>query len=891
MARLTDATGGGQPQQTATRLNAQDAQPQPGGDSVLVLPHPDYVANAAILRDGPDLILRHPDGGSVVVEGYFTAHPVPTLTSDTGASLTPALVRSFVTSAHAQYAQAGDSQTDESAVGVVSEATGHVTVTRADGTTETVGVGTAIFAGDIVETDAAGAVNIMFIDETSFAVSNNARLAIDEYVFDPATAKGTTQFSVLRGMFVFVSGMIGREDPDDVEIATPVGSIGIRGTTIAGNVDTGEIMVMEGAIVLRSLDGRSEITLATQFESARFTPGGTIEPLGVKDAADVNARFAALQAVMPGFFATLSDTPQSGNDNAPQQSAPEPTPAPQPAAPPPGGYNETKFDGGNDAGFTESARAPAPTTTTTSTVTTTTTATNTAPLAGTETTARDTTINNPPPTRDASTDSNTGTGTGTGTTTPPAPVAINITANGTYTGGGADDTFTLLTMNYGTIIGGAGYDRIVADTTLGGTLLFSPGNISSIEEISTVNGQNNNISLTYDRTMTQDNDSRHLLIEMEAGDTLNLNFQGLGFYMSGIEPGALTFTDGTHTVRVETPNVSSVNVQGLDMLAIGDVMTNGSVFAGYTQNGTMMFLSTFSSPLHSWNDGAASGYTLVLGTTINDGAANTALLAIEDSNITAGFQTHNAALYAQDLVAHGWMDWYLPSINELVGLYYHKDSLALSGSLYWSSTHGATDSLARAVDFNTGQTQEMTKDQNLQTLAIRQQDGPTFDNLITGTGGVDTITVLTDHRYVNLLAGNDTLAVQTGNVSNSYFNGGAGYDRLLSQTTDLLDLSAMGNSNVQSFEEIGFDLAGSQTIRISLQQIFQLMKQSESSNTLVISNVSGTTDKTLEIVGAGDSVTLDATNTGAAGSFSQYLYDFNGTIHTLQIHDTINLVA
>ncbi|MBU0799952.1 MAG: FecR domain-containing protein, partial [Alphaproteobacteria bacterium] len=214
------------------------------------VPGAEFISHAEILRDGQDLILQAPDGSTVIIADYFAMEPAPMITAPNGAVLTPELVQSFVQSAHAQYANI-DQASDASPVGAVQEVKGEATVTRTDGSTEKIVVGTAIFEGDIVETDASGAVNIVFIDETSFAVSEDARLAIDEYVFDPGSESGTSNFSVLRGVFVYSSGLIGRDDPDDVEIQTPVGSIGIRGTTLGGNATTGEITVFEGAIVLR----------------------------------------------------------------------------------------------------------------------------------------------------------------------------------------------------------------------------------------------------------------------------------------------------------------------------------------------------------------------------------------------------------------------------------------------------------------------------------------------------------------------------------------------------------------------------------------------------------------------------------------------------------------
>ena len=285
------------------------------------------VRDLDLTRDGQDLLLESANGEVVVIENYFLAEPAPFIASESGPALTPELVDSFVKTAP-EFAQAM-TMTDESPVGAVHEVNGTATVTRVDGTVETIQLGTPIYVGDIVETEGDGAVNIMFIDETHFAVSEDARLAIDEYVFDPDTQEGATNFSVLRGVFMFTSGMIGREDPDDVTIDTPVGSIGIRGTVIVGDVDTGEITVLEGAIVLRSLDGMSEVTLANQFETARFDAANSeIESVGVLDGADVSSKFSSLGAVSGTLFSDFTNDNESG-DGAAGEDAGEAAPATQ----------------------------------------------------------------------------------------------------------------------------------------------------------------------------------------------------------------------------------------------------------------------------------------------------------------------------------------------------------------------------------------------------------------------------------------------------------------------------------------------------------------------------------------------------------------------------------
>ncbi|NCC22878.1 MAG: hypothetical protein EOM26_10525 [Alphaproteobacteria bacterium] len=285
------------------------------GEDIPVV-NPEWLKLASFTRDGADLHIEGPNGHLMIVQGYFTAEPQPSLYSPDGQVFPPSLIGGFVLPGRpGQYA--GPSQ-GASPVGVIEEASGEVTVTRTDGTVETVGRGAPVFQGDIVETGSEGAANIVFIDESSFAISDDARLAIDEYVFDPDTGGGSTGVSMLRGLFVFTSGLIAREDPDDVTIGTPTGSIGIRGTVIAGNVTTGEFTVIEGAIVVRSHSGQ-EVTLADAFQTVSFnSQTGQPEFVGTVSPAELGGKFAALGKVVPAFFASIAQgsggTSRDGGD-------------------------------------------------------------------------------------------------------------------------------------------------------------------------------------------------------------------------------------------------------------------------------------------------------------------------------------------------------------------------------------------------------------------------------------------------------------------------------------------------------------------------------------------------------------------------------------------------
>ena len=84
-----------------------------------------------------------------------------------------------------------------------------------------------IYQGDIVEMGEDSGCKIVFADETDISLGEESRLEIDEYVYDPNSEDGKHSFSFLRGVFLFTSGLIGRREPREVDIA--YGLIGIRG--------------------------------------------------------------------------------------------------------------------------------------------------------------------------------------------------------------------------------------------------------------------------------------------------------------------------------------------------------------------------------------------------------------------------------------------------------------------------------------------------------------------------------------------------------------------------------------------------------------------------------------------------------------------------------------
>jgi hypothetical protein len=86
-----------------------------------------------------------------------------------------------------------------------------------------------VYRGDVVRTGADGRLGLNFADGSSFNLSSNARMELNEFVYDPASTSNSTFFSLAKGTFTFVAGKIAKTG--DMKVDTPVATMGIRGTT------------------------------------------------------------------------------------------------------------------------------------------------------------------------------------------------------------------------------------------------------------------------------------------------------------------------------------------------------------------------------------------------------------------------------------------------------------------------------------------------------------------------------------------------------------------------------------------------------------------------------------------------------------------------------------
>lgn len=97
--------------------------------------------------------------------------------------------------------------------------------------------GTGIEMNDSVRTT-QGKVAITFEDETKVQISDNSRLVIDDFVYDPkAKSGGKLAVKVALGTVRYASGQIAKANPQNVAVNTPSATIGVRGTDFSATVD------------------------------------------------------------------------------------------------------------------------------------------------------------------------------------------------------------------------------------------------------------------------------------------------------------------------------------------------------------------------------------------------------------------------------------------------------------------------------------------------------------------------------------------------------------------------------------------------------------------------------------------------------------------------------
>lgn len=138
--------------------------------------------------------------------------------------------------------------------------------------------GAAVFAGDTVATGKDARLELTMIDGTKVTLGDDSELRIDDYVYSPRGKTGNGALTLTHGVFRAVTGALAKLAGEPFHVATPVASIGIRGTDFWGEQRADRLLIalLGGrAIVVENAAGRVELTrrnLATRVEGPGQAP-------------------------------------------------------------------------------------------------------------------------------------------------------------------------------------------------------------------------------------------------------------------------------------------------------------------------------------------------------------------------------------------------------------------------------------------------------------------------------------------------------------------------------------------------------------------------------------------------------------------------------------------
>jgi hypothetical protein len=182
---------------------------------------------------------------------------------------------------------------------VVTSTTGTVSVQTGPGPARSLRVGDELHQGDTVFTGAASSVVLKFDDGQVAALTQNSRMTVTRYQYNPESGSGNVLLSLVSGGMRAITGLIGRRTPSNVTYRAATATIGIRGSDINTATDGNDVVVgvNEGAAYVEVAGQITELVAG----QAALVRNGTV----TRDS--INNMMARISALLAQFFRGLND--------------------------------------------------------------------------------------------------------------------------------------------------------------------------------------------------------------------------------------------------------------------------------------------------------------------------------------------------------------------------------------------------------------------------------------------------------------------------------------------------------------------------------------------------------------------------------------------------------
>lgn len=225
-----------------------------------------------------------------------------------------------------------------------------------------------VFLNDVVRTNATGLGQFIFDDGTKLAVGPSASLTVDKSIYKGKRSLQQTSIQATKGAFRYISGAFPGH-----KVATPYGTIGIRGTAFDFTIRNGRVYIVLFRGAVSFCNGGTCKTLKRSCEYLVGGGGGVTDPKPLSSAIDsglnisqvfpllVNQRRLS-PAFRQGTRSCFSRAAQGALDSISSQvqaAAPgEPTSEPPGAPPAATGKANKGFGNGEERNGTPEANNP-----------------------------------------------------------------------------------------------------------------------------------------------------------------------------------------------------------------------------------------------------------------------------------------------------------------------------------------------------------------------------------------------------------------------------------------------------------------------------------------------------------------------------------------------------
>jgi hypothetical protein len=98
-------------------------------------------------------------------------------------------------------------------------------------------LGNNVIFKERIETSKVGSLQVAFVDKSTVSLGPDSNVVLDEYLYDPSAKTGKMLLTLGKGALRFVGGEISHQG--NVEVRTPVGTVGVRGGAFTLTYDPG----------------------------------------------------------------------------------------------------------------------------------------------------------------------------------------------------------------------------------------------------------------------------------------------------------------------------------------------------------------------------------------------------------------------------------------------------------------------------------------------------------------------------------------------------------------------------------------------------------------------------------------------------------------------------